>query len=152
RGGSAETDVPERLPGRRVDVVAKLDRDSAEDQQPEDDHQRQVESAEARRVQSGEGEVERSAGGEQPDFVAVPDGSDGFEDADALVVGMGGSEMDDSGAEIESIEHGVAGDHYGDEAEPERFHLVRLLRSVRDFAVDEQEKQDREHRVDAHEA
>ena len=58
-------------------MIAELDRDAAQDQQPQHDHQRQIEAAEAGGIERGEGEVERAAGGEQPDFVAVPDGADG---------------------------------------------------------------------------
>jgi hypothetical protein len=71
-----EDEVAEGAPQRVVDVRAQLKTNAAQHQQPEHDHQRQVEAAEARRVEQREGEVERPARGEQPDLVAVPDGAD----------------------------------------------------------------------------
>ena len=61
------------------EVAAEFDADAAQDEQPEHDHERQIEAAEGGGVEQREGEVEGAAAGEEPDFVAVPDGADGAE-------------------------------------------------------------------------
>jgi hypothetical protein len=96
----------------------KFDADAAEHQQPEDDHERQIEAAEAGGVEQGEGEQERASGGEQPDFVAVPHGADGAQDGAALVWGAGGAQVDHTGAEVEAVEHDVRCHHRCDDHEP----------------------------------
>jgi hypothetical protein len=58
-------------------MIAELDGNAAQDEQPQYDHQRQVKSAEAGRVKRGKGKVQRAARREQPDFVAIPNGADG---------------------------------------------------------------------------
>ncbi len=102
---------------------AELDAEAAQHEQPEHHHQREIESAEARGVELRERKVERAAGGEQPDFVAVPDGADRAQDLAALVVGFGRHQIDRARAEIESIEHDVCRDHNCDDPEPEGCHL-----------------------------
>src|ERR1019366_5967537 len=120
--GAGEHGVPERLPDRAFDVIAELDGYAAQDEEPEHDHQRQIESAEAGGVERGEGEEQRAAGGEQPDLIAVPDGADGAEYGAAFFVGARDQQVGDAGAEIEAIQHHVSGEHQGDEAKPGGFH------------------------------
>src|ERR1017187_4722135 len=74
--GAGEYCVPQRLPDEALYVIAKLDGDAAQDQEPEHDHQRQIEPAEARRVERREREVEGPTTGKEPYFVSVPDGAD----------------------------------------------------------------------------
>src|SRR5581483_8074652 len=64
--GAAEYHVPEGTPDGALDVIAKLDRDAAQDQQPEDNHQREIKAAETGGVEGGESEIESAAAGEQP--------------------------------------------------------------------------------------
>src|SRR2546423_4902954 len=105
----------------------QLDADAAQHQQPEHDHQRQVEAAEARRVEQRKGEVERAAGGYQPDFVAVPHRPDGAQHQAALRVISGNHGADDADAEVEPIEHNVSRQHQRHEYEPYGFHCADLL-------------------------
>ena len=53
-----EEDVPQRCPRRALDVVPELDREAAQDEEPEDDHEGEIEAAERRRVERREREVE----------------------------------------------------------------------------------------------
>ncbi len=73
---------PEVCPGppfRVVDLAAPFDGDGAQDHTEQDRQQRQIQRGEHGRVPAGKrGEYGR-AGGDQPDFVAVPDRSDGVE-------------------------------------------------------------------------
>src|ERR1019366_882035 len=128
RAGAGEHDVPERLPHQARDLVAELDRDAAQDEEPEHDYERQIKSLEPRGIHRGKGEKQKAAAGHQPDLVRVPYGADGGQHRAAFGVGARDEEMDDAGAEIEAVEHGVPGDHYRHQAEPERFRM-RLLQS-----------------------
>jgi hypothetical protein len=109
-------------------VASEFDGDAAQNEQPENHHQRQIKSAEAGSVQNWKCEKEDAATGKQPHFVGVPHGADGAEDAAALGVVARNTEMNDAGAEIESVEENVNGEHDGDEAEPERRHINPPLR------------------------
>jgi hypothetical protein len=77
-----------------LDVIAELDGDAAQDQQPQHDHQGQIESAEAGGVERREREIQRAAAGQQPHFVAVPHRTDDAKHPRALAVGVArGQEM-----------------------------------------------------------
>src|SRR5579862_9020283 len=107
-------------------LMAQFDADAAQHQQPENHHEWQIESAEAGGIEERKSEVERSASGEQPDFVSVPHRADGTHDGLALPGSAGGAEIDDSGAKIESVEHDISGNHDCDNHEPKRFHISPL--------------------------
>ena len=123
-----EDDVPDGCPREAVDVAAELDRDAPQHEEPEDDHERQVKAAEARRVERREGEVERAPGGDQPDLVPVPHGSDRAQHEAPLGVRPSDDEMDRACTEIEAVENHVHDPHEGEQAEPEVAH-ARLSRS-----------------------
>ena len=125
--GEAEDAVEQRAPYAYVDVVAKLDADAAQDQEPEHDHERQIEAAEGRGVEERKGEVEGAAAGQQPDFVAVPDWADAGEDNAAVGFGANEEEMEYADAQVEAVEHDVGDDHYGDQPEPDETHHGKLL-------------------------
>ncbi len=55
---------------------AQFYRQASQDQQPENDHKRQVEAAERGRIDQRKGEEQSATGGQQPDLVAVPDRAD----------------------------------------------------------------------------
>jgi hypothetical protein len=65
-------------------VVAEFDRDAAKDKEPKHDHERKIKAAEGGGVKEREGEVERAAAGEKPDFIAVPDRADAGEGGAAV--------------------------------------------------------------------
>ena len=127
--GEAEDAVEEREPDADVDVVAELEADAAQDEKPEHDHERQIEAAEGRGIEKREGEVERAAAGEKPDFVAIPDGADGMKGGFALRVVAGKEEVQYADAEVEAVEDDVADDHYGNQPEPDETHHDENLSS-----------------------
>src|SRR6185369_5057060 len=104
-----EQRIPEGDPDRMREVAAELDGDGAEDQEPEEDHDRKVKAAQGGGVHGGEGEEDRPAGGQEPDLVPVPHRPDRTEHRPALDVRTRHQEMDDAGAEIESVEDDVDG-------------------------------------------
>lgn len=122
KASEPEKAIEEAAPYRAIEVGAEFDADAAQDEQPEDDVQRQVESAEGRRVEQGKGEVEGAASGDEPDLVAVPDGADGAQDGEALLIGLGDEQVEGTRAEVESIEDDVGDDHSRDERKPDGFH------------------------------
>src|SRR5271154_2005789 len=60
----AEHNVEEILPDLVFNMGAKLYSNAAQNEQPQDNHQRQIKSAEARRVKLREGEVKSATGGD----------------------------------------------------------------------------------------
>ncbi len=109
---------------------AQFDAGAAQDQQPQHNHQRQIESAERRGVQGREGEIERAAAGEQPDFVAVPDRTDAAEHD--LPVGFAARQqgMQDADAQVETVEHDVSGQHGSNDPEPDKSHRLSLFMTL----------------------
>src|SRR5438105_10365982 len=107
--------------------MAQLDADAAQHEQPEDHHQRKIEAAEAGSVEQGEREVEGASGSEEPDFIAVPNGTDGAHDLASLEGGLGRAQIDDAGAEIESVEHNIGGNHDCDDHEPKSLHKASCV-------------------------
>ena len=83
---------------------AKLNADGAQHQQPQHHHQGEVESVEARCVEEWEGEVERAARRQQPDFIAVPHRTDGADHHAAFLVRARDEQMHRAGAEVEAIQ------------------------------------------------
>ena len=77
RAGAGEDGVPERLPHQALDVIAELNGDAAQNQQPEHDHERQIEAAETGSIESGESEIQGAAARQQPHLVAIPHRADG---------------------------------------------------------------------------
>src|SRR5262249_32680942 len=92
----------------------------AQNQQPQHEHEREIESAEARRVQRRKRDDHRAAGGEQPHLVAVPDRTDRVDEARAILARPADDEVHHADAEIEAVEHGVADEHHPEHEEPER--------------------------------
>ncbi len=115
-------------------VAAQLDADGAQDQQPEHDHQRQIEAAEGRGVEQGEGEEERASGGQQPDLVAVPEGADGTHGLLAFLFAAGDEEIDDADADVEAVEDDVGDQHDGDNPEPKSSHRISPMRVLLPWA------------------
>src|SRR5712692_7002466 len=103
-------------------MIPKFNRDAPQDQQPEDDHQRQIETAEARTIKNGKSEIKRSPCSQQPDFVTVPYGADAAEYLSPLRIGACDYQVNDARTEIEAIQQDVRRKHRRDQAIPYRFH------------------------------
>src|SRR6476660_4020781 len=98
----------------------ELDADAPQNQQPEDDRERQIEAAERRGVEQREREIERAASRNQPHLVSVPHGPDRSQDRLALGVVGGDDQMQDTRADVETVEDDVGREHAGDKTEPNR--------------------------------
>src|SRR5208337_1379458 len=128
--GQAEDNVEESFPHLVLDVRAELDADGAQHQQPQNHHQGQIEAAEAGGVEQWKCEVQRSASGEQPYFVAVPHWTNGTQNGAALRIAPGDEEMDCPGAEIKAVKQHVNSDHHRDDHEPNGCHGYRTSAGV----------------------
>jgi hypothetical protein len=73
------------------------------DQQPQHDHQGQVEAAKGGGVNPRERHKQHAAGGDQPDLVAVPDRPDGREHRPTLRVRPRDQAVQNANAEIETV-------------------------------------------------
>ena len=103
---------------------AQLDAGAAQDEQPQHNHQGQIETAEGGGVERREGKVERAATGQQPDFVAVPDRTDASEHDLPVRLAARQQRMQDADAQVETVEHDVGGQHDSDDPEPDESHFL----------------------------
>src|ERR1035437_253353 len=170
----AENPVQQRAPDTDFDVVAQLQAYAAQDQQPEHNHQRQIEATEGRGVEQRKGEVERAAADQQPDLIAVPDGADAGKRGAALRLSAHQKQVKHTYAQIEAVEYHIAHDHHSNQPEPYKTHhdgipFVSLFsagwrisisvnsigddnRPVADFAIDQHSEQNAQQQVKPHEA
>src|SRR5271156_954613 len=100
-------------------MIAKFDRDAAQNEQPQNHHEWQGEAAEARGIGGRKREEQSAAARDQPYFVAVPYRSDRFKQSAPLAIVARDEEMYDSDTHIETIEHGKDCEHYREYPEPE---------------------------------
>ena len=131
----------------------------------------QIEAAETGCVEQRKCVEERAAGRDQPYLVAVPHRADGLQHHAAFRIRAGGGEMERSGSQIETVQHHITGQHQCDEYKPDGLHSDGLGGSSRDGGRDvvvirrgrgagtlievpqeEEQQEQREHRVDSHEA
>jgi hypothetical protein len=110
---------PRRPPARVVALLAPFEGDDADDEEDEDEEQREVEGREHRRVPRRERRERRAGGDDEPDLVAVPDGTDGLEHRAALALVARQEGQQDADAEVEALEEEVAAPEDRDQAEPE---------------------------------
>src|SRR5438067_4175794 len=103
---------------------AEFNADGAEDEQPEHDHERQIESTESGCVEQRKGEVKSAATSDEPHFVAIPHRTDGADHELPFLICLSNEEMQDAGAEIKAVEHHVTHDHGGDKQKPDCLHNV----------------------------
>ena len=74
---------------------AELYTDTSQNEQPQHNHERHVKAAEGGGVEKWKSEEEGSAGGDQPDFIAVPYGPDGAQSLLAILFGTRNEGRDD---------------------------------------------------------
>jgi hypothetical protein len=99
-------------------VRAQLNADAAQHEEPQHHGQRQVKAAEAGCVEKRKCEVQRPTCGEQPNLVAVPNGTDGTQDGTALLVVPGDEEVDCARPEVKAVQQNVNRDHHCHDHEP----------------------------------
>src|SRR6266851_5673833 len=137
----AKQKIPKGIPNRALDVIPEFDRRSAQNQQPQHNHQRQIKSAERAGVQRGKCEVQSSARRNQPHFVSVPYRADARQDLPTLLIRFCHKKMNRPRAQIEPIQEHVRRDHDCYQPEPDRSHRALLnppqgrlhLRRAEDF-------------------
>ncbi len=94
----------------------------SEDQCHQQQHEREIEPGKHGRIDVGKRREQRAAAGDEPDFVAVPHRADGVEHDAPLFVFLG-EEMQRADAEVEAVEHRVAGEQHADQDEPDRVEI-----------------------------
>src|SRR5207245_4181044 len=124
--GNAEDHVEEVLPNPVLDVSAEFNANPTQDEQPENDRQRKVEPAEARRIESRKCKIKRAASSDQPDLVAIPHRPDGTQHPASFVVRLGSNQINRARAKIKSVEHDIGRDHRRDNPEPKARHITSL--------------------------
>src|ERR1039457_2350277 len=120
--GETEEPIQQRAPDANLDVVAQLKAHSAQNQQREHDHQRQIEATEGRGVEQRKSKVERAAASQQPNFVAVPNRADAGKRCAPLRLVADQEQVKHTYAQIEAVKYHVADDHHGNHPEPNKTH------------------------------
>ncbi len=92
------------------------------DQCAEQQHERQIKSGKDRGVGFREGSEERSAAGDEPDFVAVPDRADRIQEDSPVFVFLG-EEVDGTDSEVEAVEDCVAREENPTRMEPDELEI-----------------------------
>ena len=103
-GTDGDHPVEAIAPGRVGVFRAIFEGDTANDQANQQQEQRQIKAAEHGRVPVRERCKGRTAGREQPDFVAIPDRADGIDDGAAFFVFLTEDGNEHSHAEVEAFE------------------------------------------------
>ncbi len=97
---------------------AELDGDAAQDQPQQHQHQRQVETAEDGGIDGRKGGEGNRPGGDEKDFIAVPDWPDAGEKRISLRLVVR-EQIPEPHAEVIAIQYGVADDQQGQEYKPD---------------------------------
>src|SRR3984893_2311448 len=124
--GDGKEKVPERIPHSADDVMAKSDGNPAQDEQPKNYHQRQIEAAEAAGVERRKSKIESATGSDQPHFIAIPNGPDTRQNLASLFVCLRDQQVNCAGAEVKAVEQDIHGNHRSHEAKPECSHIALL--------------------------
>src|SRR6476620_10684504 len=66
--GESEAAIKEAAPDGPFKMHTQFNANAAQNEEPQNDHQRKIKTAEAGCIQQGKGEIQSSAAGEQPDF------------------------------------------------------------------------------------
>jgi hypothetical protein len=103
-------------------LAAEFNRHRPENQRRQQQKQREIKAGERRGIHIRKGGEQRPAAGDEPDFVAVPDRSDGIEQGAALGVVLR-EQVQRADAEVEAVQHRVAGEQNADEQEPDEIKV-----------------------------
>src|ERR1043166_8008752 len=104
--------------------MTQFQADSPQYQQPKNHYERQIKSAEAGRVKDRKCKIKDPASGKEPYLVSVPDRANRGKRSFALFGGATDKIIDDTDADVESIEDHVARQHKSDYPKPDRFHII----------------------------
>jgi hypothetical protein len=119
RGAPEDGAIPPGPPRRVVLLPTEFKRHSSKNKRGEHKKERKVEATEDRGVPQGEGGERGPARGDQPDLIAIPDGSDGVDHHAAVHVVSAEERQQDSDAEVEALQEEVSQPEHGDQNEPE---------------------------------
>ncbi|MEI9897496.1 MAG: hypothetical protein WDN28_27480 [Chthoniobacter sp.] len=103
-------------------LAAKLDGHRAKDEPGEQEHEGEIEAGKRRGINRRKSGKERPTPRDQPYFVTVPHRADRVHEDAALFIFFR-EEMQRTDAEIEAIEHRVAGEEHPDEQEPDEVKI-----------------------------
>src|SRR5215831_8023666 len=104
-------------PMLRTHLAAEFDRYGAKDQRKQQRHERCVESGKHGRVCDRESRKQRAAKSNEPDFVPVPDRTDGVDNVTPVEV-RPAKQVKDAYAQIETIQNRIAGKQHTQKDEP----------------------------------
>ena len=110
---------PERPPAGALGLPAPFEREHAHDQERQDQEEGEVEAREHRRVPDRERGERRPAGDHEPDLVPVPQRPDRLEHRAPVGLAPAEDGQQHADAEVEALQHEVAGPEEGEQAEPE---------------------------------
>src|SRR4029453_7678283 len=106
-GGDArydKRDAPQPAPTCGVAPAAELYSHTPQNERDEQKHERRIERGESGGVPAGEGREHGGAGGDEPDFVAVPHGRDRVQDFASAGIVAADDTVQSANAEVESFE------------------------------------------------
>ena len=115
--------VQQRTPNAHLDVVAQLQADATQNQQPQHDHQRQIEAAERRGIEQRKRKVERTR--RRP--AAKPRSRPTPARCSPSVALRSASvahqkQMQHPHPQVEPVQHHVSNNHHGNQPEPDKSH------------------------------
>ena len=137
RDDTAEKDQP--IPGCPplgvFFLAAEFKGDAATDQGDQHQKQRQIEAAEQRGVNMGEGCEHRSAGRNHPDFIAIPYRSDRVDHNPSFQVGFAQKGQQGANSVVESFQKEKADEQNRQQNEPDhvQFHSVASFVAIATF-------------------
>ena len=115
RAADEERPIPAAAPARALALGTVLEAYRAQDQRSEDGEHREVEAREADRVERRPSGEDRAAAEDEPDLVALPDGSDGVDHHAALDVGLADERQQRADPHVKAV-----GEREADQQHPEQ--------------------------------
>ena len=95
-------------------LAAKLKGHSAHDEGQQHQKQGQIKTAEHRGIDRRKRGKQSAARGEQPDFIAVPEGLNGMNECGALIL-LFGKQVPKTNAEVKAVQDGITDHENADE-------------------------------------
>src|SRR5580700_2370991 len=120
--GERENEVPKPLPETVVDVSTNFNRNAAQNQTPQDEHQGEIVAGKSRRHQAREYRNQGATEADQPHFVPRPQRPDRGNHLPSLIGRSCHKSLQHSGAKIPPIQHHIEDKHETDDGVPCRNH------------------------------
>src|SRR5882724_7991411 len=133
--GADENEIPIRLPKAIVDVSADFERDTAQNQTPQNQKKREVITGERRSYQAREDRDQCSAETEEPYLMPCPQRPDRSDDLSAFFRSLGDEPVKHSGAEVPAVQNNVDNQREADDRVPNRDHTNTASRSGSEIIV-----------------